>query len=710
MKNLPESGRFEAIPDMRAPKPLRKYGRPIFAPSRGQDYRHDRGTWRLSLLDRSGEPRRRGTDLVRVQQTRTLAKHGRDPLGRKQAPTIYLSELGPRRFVTQLKWFVSTVIVAVSGLAIIGVVIYTSMNVGGGGSMFGAMRRAGIEATKPRATAAPAWDKPVAIAHKTERVVLSSKGLTTKNLIYEQVTQRRGARDFMSTKPYVKLVATLATERPEEDVVIPAFNPNVIFGNSAPIVRKDQTGGELTFDPRVSVRFIDVPGGFLPREDRQELADEEVERLVAEADAIYAESDASIVSGAVQPEARSEAASAPALPEKNTTLLYKRFEEEENDDGYDRRTIVARGGESLDSLIRGAGVDGVQSGLAAEAVAKIAKTKKLRAGEELRLGLTPSSVDENSIDVGKLSLFYQGAHVATAIRSADGAYSHSDKPLKPEGSYEETGGERASVYLSTYRAAKSQGMPDDFITKFLRVHSYDVDFKQRVRSGDGFELFYDVVQDETGADRPGELLYAGFTVAGETRGYYRFRSSDGSIDYFDAEGSNAKKFLMRTPIRGARLTSGFGYRRHPLLHTVRPHFGVDWSGPVGTPIMASGNGVIEVAGREGNYGNYVRVRHANGYKTAYAHMLRFAAGVAKGVKVRQGQIIGFLGNTGMSTGPHLHYEVLVNNQHTNPLSIKIPRTRQLQGRNLTDFRKEKARIEDLMHRMPVKTRVATVEK
>ncbi len=126
--------------------------------------------------------------------------------------------------------------------------------------------------------------------------------------------------------------------------------------------------------------------------------------------------------------------------------------------------------------------------------------------------------------------------------------------------------------------------------------------------------------------------------------------------------------------------------------------------------MASGNGTIEVAGREGNYGNYVRIRHANGYKTAYAHMLRFASGVAKGVKVRQGQIIGYLGNTGMSTGPHLHYEVLVNNQFTNPLSIKIPKSRQLQGRLLTDFRREKARIEDLMHRPPVKTRVATVEK
>ncbi len=662
------------------------------------------------MLDRSGEPRRRGTDLVRVQQARTLAKHGRDPSGRKQAPAIYLSELGPRRFVTQFKWFVSTVIVAISGLAIIGVVIYTSMHVGDGGSMFGAMRRAGVQAMKPRAGSTPGSDKPVAVAVKTDRMVISSKGLTTRNLIYEQITQRRSAREFISTKPYVRLLVSLAIERPEEDVAIPAFNPNEIFGNSAPIARKDQTGAELTTDPRVSAHVIDVAGGFLPREDHQELSDQEAERLVAEADAIFSESDASIASAGDQ-EGRFEVVSAamPAAAEKNTTLLFKRFEEEESDDGYDRRTIVARGGESLDTVIKGAGVDVVQSGLAAEAVSKITKTKKLLPGEELRLGLAPSSVDENSIDVGKLSLFYQGAHVATVIRSVDGAYSQSDKPLKPEGSYEESSGERASVYLSTYRAAKSQDLPDDFVMKFIRVHSYDVDFKQRVRSGDSFELFYEIVQDENGAEKPGELLYAGISVAGESRGYYRYRTPDGSVDYYDEKGSNAKKFLMRTPIRGARLTSLFGYRRHPLLHTLRAHLGVDWAAPIGTPIMAAGNGTIELAGREGNYGNYVRIRHANGYKTAYAHMLRLAAGVAKGVKVRQGQIIGYLGNTGLSTGPHLHYEVLVNNQHTNPLSIKIPRSRQLQGRNLTDFRREKARIDDLMHIPPVKTRVSPVE-
>jgi murein DD-endopeptidase MepM/ murein hydrolase activator NlpD len=662
----------------------------------------------LSLLDRTdrGDSRRRGTDLVRVQQTRAVSKRAS---GKKQT-SIYLSELGPRRVVMQLKWFVSTIIVAISGLAIIGVVIYSSMQGEDPASFF--KRSLRPMGTVKRGTGLSASGQRISIGVKTDRLILSSKGLTTRNLIYEQAVQRRVNGDYTYTKPYARLVATLATERPDQEIKIPAFNVSDLFGNSTPIARKEQSGAELTSDPRVSVRFSEVLGGALPSEDNHELSDAEVEKLVAEADAIYSESESSLSEAGVSAEAQGMpgAGQAEAKAERNTTTLYKRADDEENDDAYDRRSIVARGGESLEILIKGAGVDAVQSGLVAEAIAKVTKTKKMRAGEEIRLALTPSSVEEGSLDVVKVSLLHQRALEVTLARSSEGGYVLSDKPVQLESDSEENSGERASVYLSTYRAAKAQGLPDDFITKFLKVHSYDVDFKQRVKAGDGFELFYEIVQDEGGPERPGELLYAAATIGGETHGYYRFRTPDGIVDYYDDKGSNSKKFLMRTPVRAARLTSGFGYRRHPLLKTLRLHSGVDWAGPVGTPIMAAGSGTIEVAGREGGYGNYVRIRHSNGYKTAYGHMLRFAEGVTKGVKVRQGQIIGYLGNSGLSTGPHLHYEVLVNSRFTNPLSLKIPRSRQLQGRLLTDFRREKAHIDDLMHRAPVKTRVAAVEK
>jgi murein DD-endopeptidase MepM/ murein hydrolase activator NlpD len=663
------------------------------------------------LLDRSDwdNTRRRGTDLVRVQQTRTISRYGRDAGARKQAPAIFLSELGPRRAVKQLKWFISTIIVATSGLAIIGIAIYASMHIGDGSGMIGAMRRAGIEAMKRRGDSTPGAEKPVAIGMKTDRLVLSSKGLATKNLIYDQIIERRGTRDFMTTKAYAKVTATLPLDRPDDSVQIPPFNPADLFGNEAPITRKDQAGGELTSDPRVSVRLIDVAGGFLPREDNQELSNDEAERLVAEADAIYSESDASL-SEPLDTDGESDNAQAQAAPEKNTTVLYKKNDEEDSDDSFDTRSITARGGETVDMLLKGAGVDIVQSARAGDAVAKIMKTKKLRAGEELRLALTPSSVEEGGLDVVKLSLFYQSTAELTLARNADGTFVPSDSQVSAESDSDDNAGERPNVYVSTFRAARSQDLPQDLIMKFLKLHSYDADYKQRVRAGDGFEMFYAVHQEESQPEKPGELLYAAITLGGETKGYYRFRTPDGQVDYYDDKGSNSKKFLVIKPIRNARLTSGFGYRMHPLLHTLKLHSGIDWAGPVGTPIMAAGSGVIEVAERHGGYGNYVRIRHANGYKTAYGHMLRFAEGVAKGVKVRQGQVIGYMGNSGMSTGAHLHFEVLINNRFTNPLAIKIPRSRVLQGRLLADFRREKARIDDLMHRTPVKTRVAAIEK
>ncbi|MGI9569316.1 MAG: M23 family metallopeptidase, partial [Desulfobulbia bacterium] len=192
--------------------------------------------------------------------------------------------------------------------------------------------------------------------------------------------------------------------------------------------------------------------------------------------------------------------------------------------------------------------------------------------------------------------------------------------------------------------------------------------------------------------------------------FFRFRTPDGIVDYYDENGSSSKKFLMRKPARGARLTSGFGYRVHPIKRIRKMHFGVDWAAKRGTPVLAAGNGVIETAERKRGYGNFVSIRHANGYKTAYGHMYRIAKGIRPGVKVRQGQIIGAVGSTGYSTGNHLHYEVMVNNRHVNPMKIEVPRGRKLKGRLLADFQKERKRINQLMRRAPVKTRVAEVQE
>ena len=166
---------------------------------------------------------------------------------------------------------------------------------------------------------------------------------------------------------------------------------------------------------------------------------------------------------------------------------------------------------------------------------------------------------------------------------------------------------------------------------------------------------------------------------------------------------------MRNPVKGGRYTSGFGPRIHPLLGIARMHTGVDWAAPPGTPILAAGDGTVEAVGQQGGYGNYIRIRHANGFSTGYGHLSRYADGLEPGINVKQGQVIGYVGSTGLSTGPHCHYEILVNNQFVNPMTIQVPRGLQLTGRQLAEFQKERRRVDALMQMDPVTTRVANAQ-
>jgi murein DD-endopeptidase MepM/ murein hydrolase activator NlpD len=300
----------------------------------------------------------------------------------------------------------------------------------------------------------------------------------------------------------------------------------------------------------------------------------------------------------------------------------------------------------------------------------------------------------------RVSIFAKEDHLATVARNRQGDYVASTEPIGDD--VKSQASTRASLYTSFYHAALQQHIPEKTILKLLRVHSYDVDFKQKVRPGDSFEVFFDGGNDE----EVGELLYTSMTINGQTRKFYRFRTPDDVVDYYDEQGNSAKKFLMRNPVKGGRYTSGYGDRRHPLLKYLRMHTGVDWAAPAGTPILAAGDGTVEKVGREGGYGNYVRIRHVNGFATAYGHMLRFAPGMEKGVTVKQGQVIGFVGSTGLSTGPHCHFEVMVNNQFVNPMTIQVPRGLQLTGRQLAEFQRERKRIETLMQMDPVTSRVA----
>lgn len=235
------------------------------------------------------------------------------------------------------------------------------------------------------------------------------------------------------------------------------------------------------------------------------------------------------------------------------------------------------------------------------------------------------------------------------------------------------------IVNSLYETAISAGVSDQTIVDFAGIFAFDVDFQREIHPSDHFEMVYETLVDERGrVIRRGRLLFAALIGRDVQKRYYYFMpSDDGQADYFQANGESATRFLMKTPINGARLSSRFGKRRHPISGYTRLHKGTDFAAPTGTPIYAAGHGTIERASRYGGYGHYVRIRHANGYKTAYAHLSRYARGMRKGKRVRQGDIIGYVGSTGASTGPHLHYEVYQNGRAIDVMRLNLPTGRKL---------------------------------
>jgi murein DD-endopeptidase MepM/ murein hydrolase activator NlpD len=288
-----------------------------------------------------------------------------------------------------------------------------------------------------------------------------------------------------------------------------------------------------------------------------------------------------------------------------------------------------------------------------------------------------------------------GRYVPVDVRSMDTEMTADNTPQADDE------GSGIRLYQSIYETALRNNVPKPVIEDLIRIYSYDVDFQRKVQPGDSFEVLY--AGEEQAGDARNEVLFASLSVGGEPKRFYRYQSpDDGLIDYYDENGKSAKKFLLRKPVAEAIMRDGFGIRRHPILGYTKMHTGVDWSAPTGTPIYAAGNGVVEKADWESGYGKFVLIRHNNGYETAYGHMTAYARGIEEGKKVRQGQVIGFVGSTGLSTGSHVHFEIRINGRFVDPMRIKLPRGRELQGPILANFEKERERLDGLMARKPAR--------
>jgi murein DD-endopeptidase MepM/ murein hydrolase activator NlpD len=370
-----------------------------------------------------------------------------------------------------------------------------------------------------------------------------------------------------------------------------------------------------------------------------------------------------------------------------------------------KRVIEVRRGDTLFGLLTKAGLSDAEAQAAGHSLADVFSPNDLRVGQEITLNLAndegPDTESDNKLvaltlqpnmerDV-KLTRDAAGQFVAAAI----------ERPLT-----ERIDRAAGQIDISLFESAREAGVPAGLIGDVIKAYSYDVDFQRDIHEGDSFEVMYERFDNDKGdLAKAGRLLYASLTLGGNPMPIYYFER-DGDGEYFTADGVAVRKSLLKTPIDGARITSGYGMRVNPVLGYSAMHQGIDFGAPTGTPIFAAGNGVIEQIGWKNGYGKYIKVRHNGTYETAYGHTSRFASGLKKGSKVKQGQVIAYVGATGRATGPHLHFEIIINGKHVNPSTVKTVASDKLTGPALKAFKRQVAAIQNQRRELANRAEIA----
>jgi murein DD-endopeptidase MepM/ murein hydrolase activator NlpD len=357
-----------------------------------------------------------------------------------------------------------------------------------------------------------------------------------------------------------------------------------------------------------------------------------------------------------------------------------------------RRVSVARN-ETLSGVLDRIGAPRDEANAAVYAAAQATDLRNIRPGDDITAWLETDDTT-GAVRLMGVSLRPEVERQVLVSKTLNGQWTtHELKTsMTPGINYVE-----GDIDSTIYESALALGAGDQQVVDYATIFGYDIDFQREIRPGDHFSFLYENFEDERGRPvKAGNMLMASIEGSALTKTFYRYTpSDDGAVDYFDEQGQSAKKFLMKTPINGARISSSFGNRVHPILGYTKLHKGTDFAAATGTPIYAAGNGVIGRYGPFSTYGNYALIKHSNGYETAYGHMSRYAKGLRVGSHVTQGQVIGYVGMTGGATGPHLHYEVHINGQALNAMTLKLPTGRKLAGDQLEAFKTEMARINAL---------------
>ena len=622
---------------------------------------------------------------------------------------------GVDRRRVSVQWFSGTILTGLCGAALMGGAVFAALD---GETTFAAVPDR-LE-TALRGSLVGIGERLTALSRKSDRLPSGGEINSARNVIRVSTTAKVGDREIMRVRPFVRVSSNLALSLTDLSANVPAFNPQkLMLGDSAPTLAEQDSAAAA--EPNAEVSFVtrDLSpvlgrakiGAAVPIDDVIARVRETASFTASAAPTSYPMAPdvqlpgklAYAAEGNVDPYAGFET----RITAENITTLPKTASQAGSASNNNEKLITVKKNENISGILKDLGAAPTEIKAIAAVLGARGKDNGLKEGQRLRILLSMVGgrmqpvrviVAGDSAVEAVVALSDMGKYVPVDVQSAETQVSSAS-----EDDGEEDDGTGVRLYQSIYETALRNQVPRAVIEDLIRIYSYDVDFQRKVQPGDSFEVLYAGEEETPGADSRNDVLFAALTVGGEAKKFYRFQSpDDGLVDYYDEAGKSAKKFLVRKPVVAGIMRSGFGLRRHPILGYSKMHTGVDWAAPTGTPIYAAGNGVVEKAGWESGYGKFIMVRHNNGYETAYGHMSAYARGVDEGKRVRQGQVIGFVGSTGLSTGSHVHYEIRVNGRFVDPMRIKLPRGRELAGSMMSSFEIERERLDGIMARKPAR--------
>ena len=606
-----------------------------------------------------------------------------------------------------LAWLAGTVMTGLTSVLLMGAALYVSFL--GQDTFSTAYEALLIESAEPAVS-------PTSLLVKTNRVKPVALTRSEREIVEATIRETVEGRAIIRKQPFVRVRATLATAATALSDNIPDYDPVALLSRNQPLsiddenlVSTDIYGAEVEGEVAVHTAALSI--STAPSQIISDKSAAEFVRFILEG--TYTDNEVSALgyaaSGTGVRDLGTVSGNGISGIAENVTIVPKTRLAEGAGFGRSERILTVKEQSPLEDVLTKNGFTPQMIGAIAGTLRNVYPSTNLPAGARLRILFGPSRTSDSQIPY-RMSIYVNDIHAATVALTDRGRYVLGLAPPAmefPEEDIEEINvNNLPTLYRSIWETARKHDIPDEISDRIVAMFAYDLDLTKRISAGDSIEI----LQTPPDAEGKSELLHVGLKLGNNVREFYRFRADDGLIDYFDPDGQTGKRFLQRRPLKGGgRLRSRFGYRKHPVFGTYKLHSGIDLAAPRGTPIYAAGDGVVERAQWFSGYGRYVKLKHVNGFTTAYGHMNRIAEGMAPGVRVRQGQVIGYVGTTGVSTGNHLHFEIKINGRYVDPLSVKLPRDKSLPPQYQREFEDTVAQIRDLMQRDPSPVQVASVQ-